>query len=82
MILVKNNWNFGPFVIKTYESFYYRNKAAQKENKKTWFKYIDHIQVLDHDGIIINGSAGKKRMIGYNVYQAIRKYNQLAREGK
>ena len=82
MILVKDNYNFGPFTIKTYKGYYYRNKAAQKENTKTWFRYIDYIQLLDHDGIIINGSAGKKRMIGYNVYQAIKKYNQLAREGK
>ena len=80
MILIKEKFSFGPFEFTSFKSYYYKNQAAQKANKKTWFKYIDRISLNQYGAPIITGKAGTKEFYFYTVKQAIKKYNQLARE--
>ena len=79
MILVKDN-NFWAFGKQWFKPYYYKNKADQAANKKTWFKYINHIEILQCGYIEIGGKIGRKMFVLYTVKQAIKKYNQLARE--
>lgn len=80
MILIKENTNFGPFCFTTYKPYYYRNKKAQEENIKTWFKYIYSISINQYGAAVIRGKAGTKTYYFYTVKQAIKRYNELAKE--
>ena len=80
MILVQETYSLGPFEFTSFKSYYYKNLEAQKNNKKTWFKYIDRISLNQYGAPIISGKAGTKEFYFYTVKQAIKKYNQLARE--
>ena len=65
-------------IFVNYANYYYKNKAAQENNKKSYYKNIDYIYKYNGN-IIINGKAGKYQMLFYNVREAIKKYNDIVK---
>ena len=65
-----------------YASAYYKSQAAKEKSKKSYFKNISSIYVNGYGNITIYGSMGTQTYILYTIRQAIKKYNQLAREEK
>ena len=65
-----------------YAGAYYKSKVSKEKNKKSYFKNISSIYVNDYGNVTIYGSMGTQTYILYTIRQAIKKYNQLAREEK
>ena len=86
MILIKENYNSNiiSYIFRNqnkidYIGAYYKNKEAQKQNKKSYFKYISSIAVKHEGGIEITGTIGTKLFLFYTVKQAITRYNKMAK---
>lgn len=65
-----------------YAGAYYKNQVSKEKKQKSYFKNISSIYVNGYGNITIYGSMGTQTYILYTIRQAIKKYNQLAREGK
>ena len=65
-----------------YAGAYYKSQVSKEKKQKSYFKNISSIYVNDYGNVTIYGSIGTQTYILYTIRQAIKKYNQLAREGK
>ena len=89
MILIKEDYkkNIISYIFRNqnkidYTGAYYKDKEAEKQDRRSYFRHIYHISVKHGGGVEISGTIGTRLFLFCTIKQAIAEYNKMAKGGK